>query len=144
MGGRLRNSTSTQRNTRENAAQVAALLAEKWPDAYVELDHRNAFELLVATILAAQSTDKMINTITPALFERYPDPQALAAAEPAEVEPMIFKSGFYRNKAKAIVGMARALVQRHGGHVPQTLAELVELRGSRAQDRERRARQCSR
>jgi endonuclease III len=129
MGGRPRNSTSTKRNTRENAAQLAALLAEKWPDAYVELDHRNAYELLVATILSAQSTDKMINTITPALFEKYPDAHALAAVDPAEVEPLIFKSGFYRNKAKSIVGMARALVERHGGQVPQTIEELVELPG---------------
>jgi endonuclease III len=118
-----------KRNTRENAVQIAALLAEAWPDAYVELDHRSAFELLVATILAAQSTDKMINTITPALFAKYPDAFALAAAEPSEVEPMIFKSGFYRNKAKSIVGMARALVERHDGQVPQTMDELVELPG---------------
>ncbi len=105
------------------------MLADKWPDAYVELDHRNAYELLVATILAAQSTDKMINTITPALFETYPDAHALAAADPAAVEPMIFKSGFFRNKAKAIVGMARAVVGRHDGQVPQTMDELVELPG---------------
>jgi endonuclease-3 len=127
MGGRPRNSTKT--NTPENAAQLAALLAEQWPDATVELDHQNAYQLLVATILAAQSTDKMINTLTPALFARYPDARALAAADPAEVEPMIFKSGFYRNKAKAIVGMARALVERHGGDVPPTMEELVELPG---------------
>ena len=95
----------------------------------VELDHRNAFELLAATILAAQSTDKMINTITPALFAKYPDATALAAAEPAEVEPLIFKSGFYRNKAKSLVGMARALVDRHGGQVPETMEELVALPG---------------
>ena len=95
----------------------------------VELDHRNAYELLAATILAAQSTDKMINTITPALFARYPDATALATAEPAELEPMIFKSGFYRNKAKSLIGMARALVERHGGEVPRTMEELVALPG---------------
>ena len=83
----------------------------------------------MATILSAQSTDKMINTITPALFAKYPDARALAAAEPAEVEPLIFKSGFYRNKAKAIVGMARALVANYGGDVPRSIAELVELPG---------------
>jgi endonuclease-3 len=118
-----------KRNTPENAVQIAALLAEKWPDAYVELDHENAYQLLVATILAAQSTDKMINTITPALFAKYPDVHALASADPSEVEPMIFKSGFYRNKAKAIVGMARAVVSNHGGHVPQTMEELCALPG---------------
>lgn len=95
----------------------------------VELDHRNAYELLAATILAAQSTDKMINTITPALFAKYPNAAALAKAEPTEVEPLIFKSGFYRNKSKSLVGMARALVERHGGQVPETMEELVALPG---------------
>ncbi len=71
----------------------------------------------------------MINTITPALFAKYPDPAALAKAEPAEVEPVIFKSGFYRNKAKSLVGMARALVDRHDGQVPETMAELIALPG---------------
>jgi endonuclease-3 len=100
-----------------------------YPEAVVELDHTNAYELLVATILAAQSTDKMINTITPALFAKYPDAAALASVAPETVEPLIFKSGFYRNKAKSIVGMARAVVERHGGKVPHTMAELVELPG---------------
>jgi endonuclease-3 len=95
----------------------------------VELDHENAYHLLVATILAAQSTDKLINTVTPALFARYPDPAALARAEPAELEPMIFSTGFYRNKAKSLIGMARGLVENHGGEVPSTMAELVELPG---------------
>jgi len=105
------------------------LLAENWPDAVVELDHRSAFELLAATILAAQSTDKTINTITPALFAKYPDAHALARATAEEVEPLIFKSGFYRNKAKSLLGMARALVERHGGEVPDTMEALIELPG---------------
>src|SRR6476620_1092193 len=106
MVGRHRNSTpAPQRDglktaTAENAVQIAALLAEKWPDAVCELDHKNPYQLLVATILSAQSTDKMINTITPALFAKYPDARALAKANPAELEQMIFKSGFYRMKAK--------------------------------------------
>lgn len=132
MGGRTRNSTPQPQRakpTPQHAARITALLAQTWPDAVVELDHRNAFELLVATILSAQSTDKTINTITPALFAKYPDARALAQAEPAEVEPLIYKSGFFRNKAKSIVGMARALVERHGGEVPRTMAELVELPG---------------
>src|SRR5512132_433963 len=113
MAGPRRNSTGTPRRaglktgTPDHTVQVAALLAEKWPDAVCELDHKNAYQLLVATILSAQSTDKMINTITPALFAKYPDPAALARATPEELEPMIFKSGFYRNKAKSLLGMAR-------------------------------------
>jgi len=105
------------------------LLAQKWPEAKCELDHGNPYELLVATILSAQSTDKMINTITPALFAKYPDATALAQAEPGEVEPLIFKSGFYRNKTKSLLGMARALVEKHGGDVPGTLDELVQVPG---------------
>ena len=115
--------------TPEHTVQVAALLAETWPDAVCELDHQNAYQLIVATILSAQSTDKMINTITPALFQKYPDPRALAAANPAEVEQMIFKSGFYRNKTKSLIGMAKAVVERHGGEIPQTMEELVALPG---------------
>ena len=105
------------------------MLAQQWPDAKCELDHGNPYELLVATILSAQSTDKMINTITPALFAKYPDATALAAANPAEVEQLIFKSGFYRNKTKSLLGMANALVANHGGQVPGTLAELVKVPG---------------
>ena len=113
----------------ERIAAIAAQLAALWPDAVVELDHDNAYHLLVATILAAQSTDKLINTVTPALFARYPDPAALAAADQGEVEKMIFSTGFYRNKAKHIIGMARAIVESHGGQVPDTMAGLVSLPG---------------
>ncbi len=105
------------------------LLAEAYPDAVVELDHTNAYQLLVATILAAQSTDKMINTITPALFAEYPDAKALAGGAQAEVEKLVKKSGFFRNKAKNIIGMANAVVSRHGGEIPRTMEELVELPG---------------
>jgi endonuclease-3 len=114
------------------AARVAAIdraLAAAWPDAVVELDHRNPFELLCATILAAQSTDVGINKLSPALFARYPDAHALAAAAPEELEPLIFSSGFYRAKARSLLGMARALVERHGGEVPRTMEELVALPG---------------
>lgn len=83
----------------------------------------------MATILAAQSTDKMINTLTPALFAKYPDAAALARADQAELEPMIFKSGFYRMKAKHLLGMARAVVERHGGQIPDTMEALVALPG---------------
>ncbi len=113
-------------------ARVLALidrLAATWPDAVVELDHTNAYQLLCATILAAQSTDKMINTITPALFARYPDPAALAGAEPDLLERLVHRSGFFRMKAKNLRAMAQAVVTRHGGEVPRTMAELVELPG---------------
>jgi endonuclease-3 len=110
-------------------AAIAGHLATLWPDAVVELDHDNAYHLLVATILAAQSTDKLINTVTPALFARYPDPAALAAADQGEVEKMIFSTGFYRNKAKHIIGMARRIVEAHGGEVPDTMEGLVDLPG---------------
>jgi endonuclease-3 len=113
----------------EQVAGYTRLLGELYPNAVVELDFKTPFQLLCATILAAQSTDKMINTITPALFAKYPTPRALAEADPAELEPMIFKSGFYRMKAKSLMGMARTLVEQHGGEVPRTLAELVGLPG---------------
>lgn len=83
----------------------------------------------MATILSAQSTDKMINTLTPAVFAKYPNATALAAADPAELEPMIFKSGFYRAKAKSIIGMAKKVVEKHGGEIPSTMAALVDLPG---------------
>ena len=115
--------------TPAKAARIASLLADQWPDAKVELDHTNAYQLLVATILSAQSTDKTINTLTPALFEKYPDATALAAADPVDLEPMIYKSGFFRMKAKHLLGMAHAVVERHGGQIPDTMADLVGLPG---------------
>jgi endonuclease III len=110
-------------------AKIADLLARQWPDAAVELDHTNAYQLLVATILSAQSTDRTINTITPALFAKYPDATALAGADPAELEKLIHASGFFRMKAKHLLGMARAVVERHGGEIPTTMAELIALPG---------------
>jgi len=113
----------------ETAVAVAEKLAERWPAVVVELDHQNAYQLLVATILAAQSTDKLINTVTPALFAKYPDPTSLASADQAELEPMIFKTGFYRMKAKHLIGMAQAIVTEHGGAVPETMEGLCALPG---------------
>jgi endonuclease-3 len=110
-------------------AQIAALLHEAYPDAKVELDHKNAYELLVATILSAQSTDKTINTVTPALFEKFPTPTALAGADQAELEVMVHKTGFFRMKAKHILEMARACVERHGGEIPDTMEALCALPG---------------
>ena len=121
-----------RRRARPDPARVAAirrLLGAAWPDARCELDHANAYQLLVATILSAQSTDRTINTITPALFARYPDARALAAADQGDLEAMIFSSGFYRMKAKSLIGMARAVVERHAGEIPRTMDELVRLPG---------------
>jgi endonuclease III len=144
MGSRTRNSTpkpsqgATTASSapgadlaaqRERTTEIAARLAELWPDAVVELDHADAYQLLVATILAAQSTDKLINTVTPRLFAAYPDPAALARADQAELESMIFSTGFYRMKARHLIGMAQAIVQRHGGQVPDTMAGLNDLPG---------------
>ncbi|MDQ3340738.1 MAG: endonuclease III [Myxococcota bacterium] len=110
-------------------AQIATLLHETYPDAKVELDHRNAYELLVATILSAQSTDKLINTVTPALFEKFPNPTALAGADQPDLEVMVHKTGFFRMKAKHLLEMARACVERHGGEVPDTMEGLCALPG---------------
>jgi endonuclease-3 len=104
-------------------------LEAQHPDADTELHHRNAFELLVATILSAQSTDQRVNMVTPGLFTRYPDARALAKATPAELEPQIHSTGFFRAKSKALVGMARALVTQHGGEVPAVMEALTALPG---------------
>jgi endonuclease-3 len=99
------------------------------PDAHCELDHDGAFQLLCATVLSAQTTDVNVNKATPRLFARYPDARALAKAEPLEVEPYIASLGFFRMKAKSLVGLARALCERHGGEVPRAMADLVALPG---------------
>jgi endonuclease-3 len=99
------------------------------PDADTELHYRSAFELLVATILSAQSTDQRVNMVTPALFAKYPDARALAAAEPSDVERLIVQTGFFRQKTRAIIGMSRALLEQHGGEVPADIDKLVELPG---------------
>ncbi len=104
-------------------------LAKLYPQADIALHFRQPFELMVATILSAQSTDKTVNEVTPALFEKYPDAAALAAAGPAALQEMIHRTGFFRNKAKSLLGCAQALMQKHGGEVPQTMAELVALPG---------------
>jgi endonuclease-3 len=104
-------------------------LEAQHPDADTELHHSNAFELLVATILSAQSTDQRVNLVTPALFKRYPNAKALARATSAELEPQIHATGFFRAKSKALIGMAQALVRDHHGKVPASLEALVELPG---------------
>jgi endonuclease-3 len=98
-------------------------------DAHCELDHRSPFELIVATVLSAQSTDVMVNQVTPELFRRWPTPAALASADVAEVERTILRTGFFRQKTKSIMGLSARLVADHDGEVPRTLAELVKLPG---------------
>ena len=104
-------------------------LLERYPDAHCALDFTNPFELLCATILSAQCTDKRVNMVTPALFARYPDAPSLAAARQEDVEEIIKSTGFFRNKAKSLIGMATALVERHGGEVPADMESLVVLPG---------------
>jgi endonuclease III len=113
----------------ERAAAIEAGLAAAYPDAACELDFRNPYELLVATILSAQCTDVRVNTVTPALFARFPDTTALAGADQVELEGMIRTTGFYRNKAKSLLGMASAVVERHGGAIPARMDDLTKLPG---------------
>ena len=115
----------TPRETRE----ILDTLETQHPDADTELHYKTAFELLVATMLSAQSTDVRVNIVTPALFKRYPNASALAHTTTAALEPQIHSTGFFRAKSKALIGMARALVNDHGGEVPATMEALVELPG---------------
>jgi endonuclease III len=124
-----RAATRRERATPERAREIYDRLAEHYPDAHCALDFRTPYQLLVATILSAQCTDKRVNMVTPSLFKRYRTPAAMADANPAELEDMIKSTGFFRNKSKSLLGMSRALVERHHGKVPQELEELVELPG---------------
>ena len=104
-------------------------LKGEYPDAVCELDHRDAFELLAATILSAQSTDVRVNIVTPQLFARYPTPFDLAAADPEQLEEVIRTTGFFRSKAKSLIGMATGVTERFGGEVPSKMSDLVSLPG---------------
>ena len=117
------------RSPKGRTREVARRLAETYPDAVCELDHANAFELLTATILSAQTTDTRVNLVTPDLFAKYPTPEDLARADPADVEEIIRSTGFYQNKTNSIIGMAAALVERFGGEVPTALEDLVTIPG---------------
>lgn len=120
------------RTPRGRAREVAARLAEAYPgraDELCELSFGTPFELLVATILSAQSTDANVNRVTPELFRRWPTPAHLAAADPGQLEEVIHSTGFFRQKAKSLLGMARALVERFDGEVPRRLEDLVTLPG---------------
>jgi endonuclease III len=113
------------RETRE----ILDRLSTQHPGADTELHYHSPFELLIATILSAQSTDARVNIVTPSLFAKYPDARALAAASPSDVEPIIVTTGFFRAKTRSIIGAAQALVERHGGQVPSSMEALVELPG---------------
>jgi endonuclease III len=114
---------------RARARKVARVLADAYPDAWCALRYENAWQLLVATILSAQCTDARVNMVTPALFERYPTPAALARAAPADLEGLIRSTGFFRQKAKALRGVAEAVATRFGGDLPRDLDTLVTLPG---------------
>jgi len=115
--------------SRPLAKRLLRTLQAAYPDAHCELDHRDPFQLLVATVLSAQSTDVSVNRVTPALFRRWPNPRQLAAAELNAVEEVLATIGMYRQKAKNIVGLSQRLVHEHAGQVPRSLEELVELPG---------------
>lgn len=126
---RARKLRETAEARRARTGKIVARLKREYPDAHCELDFRTPFELLVATILSAQCTDARVNLVTPALFQRYPTPRALADARQEDVESLIRSAGFFRNKARSLIGMARGLMELHGGEVPRTMAELQVLPG---------------
>jgi endonuclease-3 len=114
---------------KDRAARIVAELGRLYPQAHCALNHSNAFELLIATILSAQCTDIRVNMVTPALFKRYPTPQKMSEADPNDLEKMIQSTGFFRSKAKSILATSADIVAKHAGKVPQTMDELTALRG---------------
>jgi endonuclease-3 len=114
---------------RQRTEEILQRLKEEYPDACCALDHRTPLQLLVSTILSAQCTDKRVNMVTPALFERFPDAASYAAADLVELEEMIRTTGFYRNKAKSLQGLGQALQSDHDGEVPASMDELSSLPG---------------
>src|ERR1041385_5561403 len=109
--------------------KLLPLLRKQWPKTLCEVNHRNALELMVGVILSAQSTDKTVNEITPALFKKYPTAKAFAQANPLDVEKMIYRCGFFRAKTKSVMGACRMIVEKFGGEVPKMMEELLELPG---------------
>lgn len=125
--GRARRESKRARLAR--TGEILERLKEEYPDAQTALDHRDPLELLVATILSAQCTDKRVNMVTPDLFRRYPTARDYGEADLSELEEMIRSTGFFRNKAKSLKALGQALVDKHGGRVPGTMAELTRLPG---------------
>ena len=121
--------TESQKAKRERAHEILSILEEEYPNARCHLDYENALELLIGCILSAQCTDKMVNTVTPGLFEKYPTAAHFSRADRLELEDEIHSCGFYRAKAKSILGCTAALVDDHDGVVPKTMDELVKLAG---------------
>jgi endonuclease-3 len=119
----------TVEDKRQHARKIVKLLQKAYPDVTCALQHVDPYQLVVATILSAQCTDERVNIVTPSLFRKYPAPADLAVARQQDVEKLIQSTGFFRNKAKSLIGMARGLVDRHNGQVPRTLDELVHLPG---------------
>jgi endonuclease III len=117
------------RGAKARAAVVIERLAQEYPDAECALVHENAFQLLAATILSAQTTDENVNKVTPQLFAKYPTPRDLAHADPEDVESIVHSTGFFRSKTKSLLGMARKLDEDFGGEVPTELDDLVKLPG---------------
>lgn len=118
---------TTEKTSR--AMGILALLKKRYPEPETMLDHKNPWELLVATVLAAQCTDARVNTVTPELFRRWPDPAALAGASQEDLEEVIRPTGFYHSKARNLLGAARRVTEVYGGSVPRTMEELVTLPG---------------
>ncbi|HEV7922702.1 MAG TPA: endonuclease III [Thermoanaerobaculia bacterium] len=117
------------KSRKDRVAEILVRLKRMYPKARVALDYTNAFELLIATILSAQSTDARVNAVTKELFRKYPTPRDFAAASQAEMERDVRQTGFFRNKAKAVIACSKVLVERHGGEVPHTMEELTALPG---------------
>jgi len=111
------------------ALDILARLKKEYPDAHCELDFETPLQLLIATILSAQCTDKRVNMVTPELFRTFPDAESMSVAQPEKLEEMIKSTGFFRNKTKSLLGMSAAVSERHGGNVPATMEELVNLPG---------------
>jgi endonuclease-3 len=127
--GAVRPGRESRATRAERAAEILRRLKREYPGARCALEHADAYQLLVATILSAQCTDARVNLVTPAFFARYPSPEALARADQSEVEEMIRPTGFFRNKTRSLIGMAQALVADHRGEVPRTMEQLRVLPG---------------
>ena len=119
----------TKQQLRARAGRIGKLLADAYPQARISLDFETPWQCLVATVLSAQCTDARVNQVTPVLFSELPDPAAMAAAQPDHVQKLIVTTGFFRQKTKSLMGAAKAIVERHGGKVPDTMEELVTLPG---------------
>jgi endonuclease-3 len=114
---------------KRNARVILKRLRTRYPEMHTALEYQDAWQLLVATVLSAQTTDENVNRVAPVLFDRYPTPEDLASADPEEVERIIYSTGFYRQKTKSVTALAADLVESHGGEVPRDLDALTELRG---------------